>query len=281
MLPATELTYFIEVANTQNLSRASEKLGISQPSLSVAIKRLETSVGTNLLIRHKRGVTLTQAGKQLLTNAKKLLQDWDDMRAQSLAAHSQIQGTVTLGCHPSLALRYLPTFLPNLLSKHPNLNIQLFHDISRNITEKVINLSVDVAIVVNPMKHADLIIRKLNDDTVTFWQAANNTRKAPSLQSGLATIICDPELPQPQSLLKKIRYARILSSSNLELIANLTAHGCGIGILPTSIASHTSKLKPVLNAGAYHDQICLIYRHENRDIKIIKTVIEAIKQSVK
>jgi len=61
MLPsAAELEYFLEVANTLNLSRASERLGLSQPSLSLAIKRLELSIGTQLFIRHKQGVTLTQ-----------------------------------------------------------------------------------------------------------------------------------------------------------------------------------------------------------------------------
>ena len=62
MVPsAAELEYFLEVSSTLNLSRASERLGISQPSLSLAIKRLEQSVGTELFIRHKHGVTLTQA----------------------------------------------------------------------------------------------------------------------------------------------------------------------------------------------------------------------------
>ena len=77
MLSQAELKYFLEVANTKNLSRASERLGISQPTLSVAIKRLENSIGTELLIRQKRGVALTQAGKQLLIHAKQLLQYWE------------------------------------------------------------------------------------------------------------------------------------------------------------------------------------------------------------
>ncbi len=64
MIPSpTDLKYFMEVAQTQNVSRAAERLGISQPSLSLAIRRMEQSVGAPLLIRSKRGVTMTQAGK--------------------------------------------------------------------------------------------------------------------------------------------------------------------------------------------------------------------------
>lgn len=60
-----DLTYFIELSGTLNFSRASERIGISQPSLSAAIKRLEHAIGTPLFLRGKNGVTLTPAGKRL------------------------------------------------------------------------------------------------------------------------------------------------------------------------------------------------------------------------
>lgn len=285
MASQTELIYFIEVANCLNLSRASERLGISQPSLSVAIKRLEQNIGTDLLIRHKKGVALTQAGKQLLTHAKQLIQYWDDVKAQTLASHHAIQGSFVLGCHPSLGLSYLSGFLPNLLLRHPQLEIQLAYDISRKITERVINLSIDLAIVVNPIRHPDLIIHKLRQDDVTFWQSVKVKNSNQDLQAGSAVLICDPELTQTQWLLKrlqknKMNYARLLPSANLEVIADLTAHGCGIGILPGSVASFQfSKLiKPIAKMPVYQDDICLIYRHENRNVKAIQAVIGAIKE---
>src|SRR4029079_13501420 len=153
MIPSsTDLTYFIEVASLLNLSRAAETLGISQPSLTLAMQRLEASVGTSILIRQKRGVTLTKAGKQLLAHARSLLEQWDSIKSAALASTYEVQGCFTLGCHPSVALYSLPHFLPGLLKKYPNLEIQLHHDSSRKITEKVINLSIDIGIVINPVK---------------------------------------------------------------------------------------------------------------------------------
>lgn len=74
MIPSVaELTYFLEVSNSLNLSRASERLGISQPSLSLAIKRLEQTIGTSLFLRHKHGVSLTQAGKQAIVPSCKTI----------------------------------------------------------------------------------------------------------------------------------------------------------------------------------------------------------------
>ena len=65
-----DLIDFIELSNTLNFSRASERIGISQPSLSTAIKRLEQAIGAELFIRGKNGVSLTQAGKRLLSHGE-------------------------------------------------------------------------------------------------------------------------------------------------------------------------------------------------------------------
>jgi DNA-binding transcriptional LysR family regulator len=288
MISAIDISYFIEVANTQNLSRAAERIGITQPSLSAAIKRLETSIGTELLIRHKKGVLLTQAGKQLLTHSKQLLQYWDEVKSQALASHFEVQGHYVFGCHPSVAMSFLPGILPDLLKDYPKLEIELAHDISRKIVEGVINLSIDIAIVVNPVKHPDLIIHKLIDDEVTFWQPKHPKFPHQDIYSNEAVILCNPELAQTQALLKKlqkknIRYSRLLVSNNLEVIAELTASGCGVGILPHNIVKNIcqGKLSPAANITPFHDEICLVYRSENRSIKAIQVVIGAVKDYFK
>jgi DNA-binding transcriptional LysR family regulator len=286
----TELAYFIEVANTLNLSRASERLGISQPSLSIAIKKLETSIGTELLLRHKRGVTLTQAGKQLLAHTKKLHQYWEEVKTQTLASHQAVQGRFIIGCHPSIALHHVKgreftSFLADLLSQHPKLEVAFQHEMSRKITERVINLSIDIGIVANPIKHPDLVINKLVNDEVTFYQSAQHTNANQCMKSGNAVIICDDEMMQVQSLLKTLqkkgmKFNRVLTSSNLEVIASLTAQGCGIGILPGSVGMgvYADRLKPYPKMPVYHDEICLIYRNENRGLKAMQVMLGAIKK---
>ena len=281
MLPsAADLTYFIEITNTLNLSRAAERLGISQPSLTFAIRRLEETIGTSLLIRHKRGVHLTQAGKQLLKHARQLLQQWESIKSETLLSQQEIQGYFTLGCHPSLAKYALPFFMPEIIHQYPKLEIHLKHEISRKITEEVISLNVDVAIVVNPVRHPDLIIYKLFNDEVTLWQNKNEMSKLAN-----PPIICDPELPQPQAILKQLKskniiFDRMITSSNLDVIATLAAHGCGIGILPQRVVRSTypKLLQRVSQAPVFHDEICIIYRHENRNVVAIQTIISAIKK---
>jgi DNA-binding transcriptional LysR family regulator len=284
MIPSpAELTYFLEVAATLNLSRASERLGISQPSLSLAMKRLEETIGTDILIRHKQGVTLTHAGKQLLAHTKQLLQYWESTKTRALASHEEVRGCFTLGCHSTLAIHSLSGLLPVLLEKNPALEIKLKHDISRKIVEEVMKLSIDLGIVANPMKHPDLVIRKLCDDEVTFWVGPGK-RDIQDIHSKKAVIICDPELSQTQALFKQckkkgIHFDRILSTNSLEVVASLTASGTGIGILPQKAAKamYPDKLKRLYKSPVFKDELCLVFRNENRNLRAMVEMIHVIK----
>jgi len=281
MISKDDLLYFIEVSNTLNFSRAAERVGISQPSLSAAIKRLENSIGVELFIRHQKGVTITKAGIQLLAHAKQLLQCWKKVQSLALTSSNEPAGTFTIGSHPSLALFSFPGFLPKLLKKYPKLELQLKLDLSRKIVDQVMDLTIDLAIVANPIKHPNLIIQKLFNDEVTFW-CSTEPHPIANLSSGQANIICDPELLQTQWLLNNLQkdftYSRMLSSNNLEVIVELTAQGCGVGILPTTVAKRHKKLQRVPNARVYTDEICLIYRPENKNIVAVQEIILAIKK---
>lgn len=284
LISPDELKYFIEITNTLNFSRAAERLGISQPTLSLSIKHVEGIINEKLFRRHKHGVSLTQAGKQLLAHSKMLLQYWDQVKSKAIASHRDTQGSFVIGCHPTLALHCLSGFLPSLLEQYPKLEISFEHDVSRKITEQVISLAIDIGIVVNPIRHPDLIIRKLCDDEMTLWRA-NVKSKIQQFNSDIATIICDPQLTQTQVLLKTCKkmglsYARIMPTSSFEVIASLTAKGCGIGILPRRVvaSSYLDVLSKVQNAPVYHDEICMLYRVENRNIKAMQVITNAIKE---
>lgn len=285
MFPSpSDLIYFIEVAKLSNLSRASESLGISQPSLTLSMYRIEKAVGTPILVRHKRGVSLTVAGKQLLAQARQLLDQWDLIKSKTLASIHDIQGCFTIGCHPSVASYALPFFLGDLIKKHGSLEIKLHHDLSRKIVEQIINLKIDIGIAVNPCKHPNLIIKKLATDNIMLWHQSSKD-KIQDLYSGHAVILCDPDLIQTQAILKaldkkKIKYGRLIFSNNLEVIADLTKAGCGIGILPGNVAI-TRHLTCIPKSPIYQDEICLLYRGENRDVKAIQIINDAIKTAFK
>lgn len=277
MIPSpNDLLYFLEVARVENMSRAAETLGISQPSLTMAMRRLEEAVGTPVLLRHQRGVTLTRAGTQLLSHTRRLLTYWETVKSETLASKDAIQGTFILGCHTSLARYALPHFLPELLTQHPDLEIKLQHERSRKITEQIISHHIDLGIVVNPVRHPDLVITSLATDNVTLWQSIATVTNA-------TVLLCDPDLTQTKILLRTMRkrgthYTRLIPSNNLEVIADLVERGAGIGILPANVA-RLRKLTQIVNAPQHHDELCLVYRGENRDVKSIQVIATAIKRA--
>lgn len=236
MLPsANELTYFHEVALSGSFSKAASRLNISQSSLSMAIKRLEKTLDIKLFYRNSHGVTLTRAGKELLPHIEDLLIRWDNIKLQVTATHHKVKGTVTIGCHLMMS-PYIGPLIAYLLKMHPGIEVNLRTETSEKITALVMDLSVDIGIVVNPVEHPSLVISNIIETDFTFWTGAGNL-PVQQFNSGEAIVICDPEIPQVTTLLKqldthRLSYSRISKVNGMENVANLAFHGCGIAILP-------------------------------------------------
>lgn len=281
MLPSSaELTYFLEIAHTLNISRAAERLGISQPSLSLAVKRLEDALGTELLIRGKSGVHLTRAGQKFVSQARVLLHEWERLSDAAVRDDATLTGRYVIGCHPSVGLYTLPQIVPQILQKHPDLELKLMHGLSRQVTDEVIAFKVDFGVVVNPVSHPDLVIKVLAKDEVTLWTGRN---RAQSIASGV--LLSDPDLLQTQAIQKQMLkkgmpFPRAVTSSSLEVIAALVAQGAGVGILPGRVATRDAYLglQVVDGAPKFQDKICLIYRADAQKTAASKALIAAIAQ---
>lgn len=284
MMPSsTELTYFLEIANTQNISRASERLGITQPSLSLAIKRLEHAVGTELLLRSKTGVTLTRAGHRFSSKARHLLDEWQRVQQSIKREEGELTGSYRIGAHPSVACGRFAVVLPDILRQYPHLEISMHHDLSRRIGERVINFELDFGIVVNPVAHPDLVIRKLHEDEVTFFCAEDFDVEQENL------LLCyDPDLLQARWLLKQAKEAglsfnRTLATSSLELIASLASSKAGIGILPALVALTAKKplRRAPFSVPSFVDTHTLIYRADSQSSHASKLLARIIEQTMR
>lgn len=275
---SADLTYFSEIARTLNLSRAAERLGVTQPSLSLAIKRLESSVGTPLLIRKRQGVSLTDAGKVLLQESENFLRTWENIISRVQSSQNEVQGVIRLGAHPAVALYSLPLFLKSFLDRHPEVEVRLVHDLSRKIAEGVISQQIDIGLVINPVAHPDLVIRKLANDRVTFWRSKNH-RKTHGQR-----LIADLDLVQTQSLLRKAAKwigpeMRILPTSQLDIARELCALGIGIAILPERVARHgDSTLEPIEGAPVFMDELAVVYRVERKKQKLVSVFAQSIAE---
>lgn len=271
-----DLKYFYEAASNLNLSRAAERLGVGQPTVSQAIKRLEQVFGVKLFDRYKTGVRLTTAGKRLQEKGRIFLEHFENLKEEVLASEIQIAGRYSMGCHVSVGLFALPAFLKTLMTEYPGLEIELSHGLSREMVEDVISFRVDFGIVVNPVRHPDLIIKELRKDSQTYWSRSD---------ANTEVLLCDSRSTQSQMILsktnpKELHFKRRIESSSLELLAGMAEAGCGVAILPESVAKRfpaLKRFKPGLPV--YEDRICLVYRADRKNSAAFRVIVDLIAQT--
>lgn len=139
------MRYFVKVAETGNITRAAESLGISQPSLGVQIKLLEEEVGASLLLRHSRGVSVTAAGSRFYQGARDVLQRIEGLAARARATPDGAL-SLTLGLPPS-AMKMIGQSILSLASDR--LEMTLIEERSFVLANALERQQADVAIAYN------------------------------------------------------------------------------------------------------------------------------------
>jgi DNA-binding transcriptional LysR family regulator len=259
---STEIEYFVEVFQTRHISKAAIRLGVTQPTLTLSIQKLEEKLGAKLFYRTKQGVVPTEQGALFYRKTHTLLECWGEAQKGIYRSTTEISGRFKVGCHQSVGAYVLPKLFENLHTDAPGIEVELIHDFSRKITESVVSYSIDLGFVVNPYRHPDLVLKKLGEDRGLFWK-----RRSKGMLP--KRIFADKNLNQMQEILgkthaKEFKGWSLVSTSSLELIRTLTLKGQGIGILPERVAkADGSDLVPYdLSLPIYEDKIFLAYRKD-------------------
>jgi DNA-binding transcriptional LysR family regulator len=258
----TEIANFIETYQVKHVSRSAIRLGITQPTLTQSLHKLEEKLGTPLFFRTKQGLIPTEEGNLFYVRARKLLDTWRDVGEKISNSRTSVEGKFRVGCHQSVGTFTLPKLFDNLNRQAPGIDIELYHDFSRKITEQIIAYQIDLGFVVNPIKHPDLVLKKIGEDRVEFW-------KKRDLNDVPKRIFADTRLKQIESLLGKTFHREfknwaLVQTSSLEVVREMTVTGQGVGILPGRVASLAcdSLVTYLKSLPAFHDEIYLAYRKE-------------------
>lgn len=132
-----QLQAFVAVAQTLSFARACERLHLSQPALSLAIRTLEEELGGRLFSRTTRQVRLTPEGAELLPKALQLLADWENVREQCRQRFTLQRGHVSIAAMPSFAVNVLPRILKDFRGRHPGVQIAVHDVIHEAVLEMV------------------------------------------------------------------------------------------------------------------------------------------------
>lgn len=141
--------FFCCVAEEKNISKASEKLFVSQPAVSFSIKELEKEVGQKLFVRKSKGVELTLFGKILYDNVKGAIDKFDEIETLSQKFGKIEQGIVRIGASSSNMNQVLLKFLSQFAMLYPNIQISMERDTKEQLIAKLNNNALDIIFVDN------------------------------------------------------------------------------------------------------------------------------------
>ncbi|MAC79563.1 MAG: LysR family transcriptional regulator [Rhodobacteraceae bacterium] len=147
-----QIEYFIATAETGSIALASERVHISSPSISTAILQLEEQLGTQLFLRrHAQGMSLTQQGKLVLAEAKKLIEQANRLVAIASDSEQMVRGQIGLGCMATLAPMILPELSHSFTQAFPETNIVQTVSDHENLLKALSTAEIDIAILYDLM----------------------------------------------------------------------------------------------------------------------------------
>ena len=238
-----QLRAFLAVAQSLSFAQAGERLHLSQPALSLAIKSLEESLGGPLLERTTRSVSLTPEGETLLPLALRLLADWDNTE-ELLRQHFTLQlGKVSIAAMPSFAGNLLPLVLKTFRERHPRVNVAVHDVINEQVLEMVRNRRVELGIAFEPESLENLEFTPFYSDRFVAVVPTGSSL------SGQERISWRELLGEPFITLQRPSAVRLLleesvaaehgrlpvafESHQLVTVGRMVAQGLGVSAVPT------------------------------------------------
>ncbi len=236
-----QLRYFVAAATRRSMTEASLDLHVAQSAVSTAIAQLERGLGVQLFVRQRsKGLALTEAGEQLLRDARSLLAQVDEMTDTVRGHHYAVRGTLRLACFVTIAPFVLPRLISRVEQQHPRLRIEVIEADVEGTTELLLNGSVEAAIAYHFGGVHDLTFDRLYSTAPHVVLPADHPlarRKRIALAELADQDLVLLDLPhsreyflgmlQDAGIEPQIRY----SSRSYETVRSLVARGHGYSIL--------------------------------------------------
>jgi DNA-binding transcriptional LysR family regulator len=267
-----QLRYFVAAAETGNISRAAQKIFLTQPALSRQIKALEDEIGQCLLERQAHSIRLTPTGEALLREARELLQRADEMleRVRGAGQSSRLR----VGYAPSLASGLLSEAVTNFSQKHPNARVELFDLSTKEMLAGLENDTLDVALTVGQERDGHGL--KWTQLVRVSWQLALNRHHPLMRRSRVSAaevarerllVFCQRDYPEYWNIvtdwLREQRQKPAIAGEYDGVHSLLAAveSGLGVAIVTTSTARLTPKNVRLKTLTAPPKPLCIAAGH--------------------
>lgn len=237
-----DLQYLVTLAELQHVGKAAATCHISQPTLSMQIKKLEEELGVMLFERQKKSLLLTTIGAQVVVSAKTILQEEKKLRDKAKASHEPFSGELKLGIFPTIAPYLLPTVVPAMMKEYPQLKPLLFEEKTDELLKGLKEGRLDCIILALPVNETDVeVIPLFNDPFLLAVPTSHPLAKRDrvgiqELQNQTLLLLEEGHCLREQSLavcsLAGVKETDAMRATSLETLRQMVAAGVGITLMP-------------------------------------------------
>ncbi|MEO5666722.1 MAG: LysR family transcriptional regulator [Bdellovibrionota bacterium] len=228
MMNLYHLKYFYDAARAGSLVQAARLNGVSHPAISQGIRSLEEKLGVELMVHAKRRFELTTEGTLLLERAAETFEHMDALNAALTSSDGSIRGPLAIGCSHSIGLSMGATTLPPFAVEHPRVDISIRIGNSAKLQELLLTREIEIGIGIDDGNFTR--VEKTRLKRGRFILVGKKSKTNPT------TFIVGDKGFEVAELRRQLKTrqpdARFIEVQSWELIAQLAAHGLGLGLVP-------------------------------------------------
>ncbi len=241
-----QLRSFAAVAAAEHLTRAAERLHVSQPALSSQIRALEDELGVSLFERRPNGMLLTAAGRELLPRAEAVIAAAQSLRDEARLLKGEIAGSLRVGVLSDPKIIRLAELLALALQRLPRLELQLSHEVSGAAFDRVCEGHLDASFYYGD--RTDPAVASLPLREIVYRVAAPAAWRERLAAAGERAPVDEPWIMAPkisthhqlaQSLFREVGWepTKVVEADDEKVIASLIASGLGMGLVREDVAA--------------------------------------------
>jgi len=241
-LKLKDLRYLVAVAEQRHFGRAAAQCCVSQPTLSAQLKKLEESLGVQLIERAPHNVTLTPAGEEIVARARRILEASDEMVTLARSQRDPLGGRLRVALLPTIGPYLLPHVAPLVRKALPRLELRLYEYQTGPMLEKLRNGELDVGILALPVDLDGLESRELYREAFTVALperhplAGREQLRVGDLKGETLLLLEEGHCLRDQALevcsRTAVRDAQDFRATSLETLRQMVATGAGVTLLP-------------------------------------------------
>ncbi|MCZ4291779.1 hydrogen peroxide-inducible genes activator [Hoeflea alexandrii] len=290
-LTLKQLRYFEALAQHGHFGRAAQACAISQPALSVQIRELEESLGTELFERGARQIRLTNFGEEFATRVRGILRSVDELGELAMASREHLVGRLRIGVIPTIAPYLLPEIITDLTAANSSIDIQIRESLTPILVRELADGRLDAAIVALPVSEPSLTeVSLFEENFVLVRPVADEGKPVPEhedlremklllLEEGhcfrdQALSFCNIQLSRPREM---------LDASSLATLVQMVGAGLGVTLIPEMAIAVETRSAPVSIAHFGHPQpsrtIGMIWRKTSPLAKQLRQISEVVRKT--